>query len=99
MHLVRVGRRILNVDYLIEAEEWGGDAPPDSGFGPGWLRVAMFPGRVRDLPPDLAGPFLRQLADLVAAPPPEAGGPRVEVSDQVRLRDVPPEPQSPPGAA
>jgi hypothetical protein len=89
MILVRVGRRWLNLEYLILAEEWGDPEEPHS-WGPGGLRVTLVSGRVFDLPPAEATTVRRRLEAILAEPPQVGGGESVTVHDPATGAPLPP---------
>jgi hypothetical protein len=79
MNLIRLGKRFINLDYMILAEEWDGQAEAP-GFGPGAVRLTLESGRVLDLGPVEAEALLRRLGELVAEGPGAPGTAAVSVS-------------------
>jgi hypothetical protein len=72
MKLVKVGKRVVNLEYLILAEEW--DGTPDTGqLAPGDVRITLETGRTIDLRNGDAALFMKFLEDEVMRPPHEPG--------------------------
>lgn len=65
MHLVRLGHRVLNLRYLILAEDCVGEPDPKT-LPPGTIRVTIETGRVIDLDGDDADRLRGFLEDLLA---------------------------------
>jgi hypothetical protein len=101
MNLIRVGRRWLNLDFLVQAE----DCDPASGAGPAGpdsLRVTMYPGMVIGFGGGDADHIRQRLGELISESRPGTPGPgpparargRAPVSGTVTL-----DPNAGPGGA
>jgi hypothetical protein len=68
---VRSGRFWLNLDFYVEAEEFGPTpaAPP----GPGWIRIKMLYGHYHDIPAAESAELRRRLDALAGLEPPGEG--------------------------
>jgi hypothetical protein len=72
MKLIRVGKRVINLEYLILAEEW--DGTPETGqLVPGAVRVTLESGRVLTLSNGDAETFLRCLDEEIPRKPDQEG--------------------------
>ena len=68
MHLVRVGKRVVNLEYLILSEEWDG-GPETVQLAPGRVRVTLESGRVLVLDETDSAEWLRSLeSELTPCP-------------------------------
>jgi hypothetical protein len=87
---VRSGRFWLNLDFYVEAEEFG--QAPAAPPGPGWIRIKMLYGHYHDIPAAESGELRRRLDALAGIEPPGAGADVGETGRQelpVRVRSAP----------
>jgi hypothetical protein len=75
---VRVGRRVVNLDFMVEA-----DRPPDR---PGVVRLTLLHGAVREFD----GPDAARLIERLDALDPDPGEADEDVSGEVVIRSLPP---------
>lgn len=75
LRLIRVGRRVINLEYLIVAEEWDGTAETEQ-LMPGGVRLTLETGRVLTLQDGDADTLLKHLEEEAPRTPHPAG--RVE---------------------
>lgn len=87
---VRTGRHWLNLDFYVEAEEFG--PTPFATPGPGWIRIKMLSGNYHDIPAGESDELRRRLDALAGIAPslaPEPG-PAEELAVVVKSAPVPP---------
>lgn len=67
MHLVQVGRRWINLEYMILAEQWDGSTET-AAIPQGGLRVTLEDGKGFDLPPPESDELARHLFAAFISP-------------------------------
>lgn len=77
MHLVRIGYRTINLEYLIEAADSELGAPPNEA-PPGKVRVSVYPGKVFDVGGEAARQLRLHLDDNLKPLPPTGGDTTVQ---------------------
>jgi hypothetical protein len=68
MHVIQVGRRRLNLQFLVMDEEFDG-TPETAHLPPGGVRVTMVCGKEFDLTAPWADVYRRQVAAIVEPDP------------------------------
>jgi hypothetical protein len=63
---IRVGRKVINLEYMILSEEWDG-TPETEQLMPGGVRVTLETGRSLVFNAQQAEEFLRRLEEVVPA--------------------------------
>lgn len=83
MHLVQIGYRTVNLEYLIEAADSELGAPPDEA-PPGQIRVSVYPGKIFDVGGEAADKLRIHLKENVKSLPPDKPAKTGSQADVIR---------------